>query len=103
MVRAGLGNACCHGSHAHLGDQLFWLVPPLVVLSAALVWLERRRAAGRPPVGPSALPTVVAGLAVVAALAAGVQVYRVGDSGAKAVWGSEVASSSSSSSSSSGD
>ena len=35
----------------------------------------------------SKLPTVLAALAVVAALACTVQVYRVGDSGAKAAWG----------------
>jgi uncharacterized membrane protein len=38
--------------------------------------------------------TVVAGLAILAALATGVQVYRVGDSGARAAWGDRVASSS---------
>jgi hypothetical protein len=38
--------------------------------------------------------TVVASLAVLAALATGVQVYRVGDSGARAAWGDRVASSS---------
>ena len=87
------------GEHAHLGDQLIWFAVPLLVLSAALVWIERRRAAGRTVVGPSALPAVVTGLAVVAALATGGQVYRVGDSGAQAAWGSKVASSSSSSTS----
>jgi hypothetical protein len=34
-------------------------------------------------------------LAVVAALACSVQVYRVGDSGARAAWGDQVGSSSS--------
>jgi uncharacterized membrane protein len=38
--------------------------------------------------------TVVAGLAILASLATGVQVYRVGDSGARAAWGDRVASSS---------
>ena len=40
------------------------------------------------------LPTIVAGLAVMAALATGVQVVGVGDSGAQAAWGDQVASSS---------
>jgi hypothetical protein len=44
----------------------------------------------------------VAALALVAGLAATVQVYRVGDSGARAAWGDQVSSSSSSSGSSSG-
>ena len=81
------------GEHAELGDQLIWFAIPLVALSAAIWWLERRKAAGKPAVGPAALPTVVAVLAVVSALAAGVQVYRVGDSGAKAAWADKVSSS----------
>lgn len=82
------------GEHAELGDQLIWFAIPLLVLAAALVWLERRKAAGRPAIGPSVLPAAIAGLAVVAALATGVQVYRVGDSGARAAWGDQVSSSS---------
>ncbi len=81
------------GEHAELGDQLIWFAIPLLVLAAVLVWLERRKAAGKPAIGPSALPVAVAGLAVVAALATGVQVYRVGDSGARAAWGDQVSSS----------
>ena len=82
------------GKHAALGDQLIWFAIPLLVLALALVVLERRKAADKPALGPSALPMAVAGLAVVAALATGVQVYRVGDSGARAAWGDKVASSS---------
>lgn len=81
------------GEHAELGGQLIWFAIPLVALAAALWWLERRKAAGRPAIGFSALPRVVTVLAVVAALAAGVQVYRVGDSGAKAAWSGKVSSS----------
>ena len=81
------------GNHAALGDQLIWFAIPLLVFSAALVWLERRRAADKPTIGPSALPAVMAALAVVAALATGVQVYRVGDSGARSAWGDQVSSS----------
>jgi uncharacterized membrane protein len=84
------------GRHAQLGDQLLWFALPLLVLVLALVvWdrVRRRRATtgalearrGRDRVG-----TLLAVLAVVAALAAGVQVYRVGDSGAQAVWGDRV-------------
>jgi hypothetical protein len=36
--------------------------------------------------------TVLAVLAVLAGVAAGVQVYRVGDSGARAAWGEQVSS-----------
>lgn len=80
------------GEHAELGDQLIWFAIPLLVLALAMVVLARRQAAGKPPVGPSALPTVVTALAVVAALATTVQVYRVGDSGARAAWGDQVTS-----------
>lgn len=83
------------GEHAELGEQLLWFAIALLVLAALMVYLDRRRAAGKPPVGPAALPTVVTVLAVVAALATSVQVYRVGDSGARAAWGDEVGSSSS--------
>ncbi|GAA4120316.1 hypothetical protein GCM10022215_23750 [Nocardioides fonticola] len=80
------------GEHAELGEQLIWFAIPLLLLSLALVVLARRQAAGQPPIGPSALPTIVAALAVVAALATTVQVYRIGDSGAKAAWGDQVTS-----------
>ncbi|MDR7254782.1 putative membrane protein [Nocardioides sp. BE266] len=76
------------GQHAALGDQLIWFAIPLLVLSAALVWLDRR-----PAVPSRGLTRTVGVLALVAALATSVQVYRVGDSGARAAWGDQVASS----------
>ena len=73
------------GKHAQLGDQLIWFAIPVLVLGAVLVLLDRRpRPAGAKLVG------AVAVVAVVASLAAGVQVYRVGDSGARAAWGDQV-------------
>lgn len=86
------------GEHAELGDQLIWFAIPLLVLALVLVLLERSRAsaaAGRAPrVRVSgAVVDVVAVLAVVAALACAVQVYRVGDSGARQAWGDAAASS----------
>jgi hypothetical protein len=77
--------------HAEMGDQLIPLTIALFVLAAGFWWLDRRR---RPGDGPGAEPrdrmktvtTVVGGLAVVAALATGVQVARIGHSGAKAAW-----------------
>lgn len=84
------------GEHAEMGDQLIWFVLPLLALSAALVYLDRRRAATDATArgtSPTAMK-VVATLAVVAALATSVQVYRVGDSGAKAAWGPRISSSS---------
>lgn len=82
------------GEHAHLGDQLVWFVLPLVLLAIVLVLLDRRT---RRTPGPRRTATsVVAVLCVVAAAAAGVQVYRVGESGARAVWADQVAATSSS-------
>ncbi len=85
------------GRHAQLGDQLIWFAVPLLVLDVVLVWLSRRPGDDREPPVPkggvvsSRMLTAVAALAVVAGLAAGVQVYRVGDSGARAAWGDQVA------------
>lgn len=73
--------------HAHLGEQLIWFAVPLVALLALLVWLDRRRP------GKAGAQAAVAGLLVMAALAVGVQTFRVGDSGARAAWGDQVASS----------
>ena len=91
------------GEHAELGDQLIWFALPLFVLLAAYVGMHRlvthgtrlttARPAAEPAVGLARRlvagrgSTLVAGLTLVAALASGVQVYRVGDSGARAAWG----------------
>ncbi|MCX6402170.1 MAG: hypothetical protein NTX33_19835 [Propionibacteriales bacterium] len=79
------------GQHAELGEQLIWFAIALLVFSAALVWLDRKAARADAPSMSPTLPRVVATLAVVAALACAVQVYRVGDSGARAAWGDAVA------------
>lgn len=82
------------GRHAALGDQLIWFAVPLLALSAALVWLDRRHrdvtTSSRPAAGAGWVVRTVAALALVAAVAASVQVYRVGDSGARAAWGDRV-------------
>ena len=81
------------GDHAELGDQLIWFVLPLVLLSVVLLLLDRRT---RRTPGPRRTATsVVAVLCVVAGVAAGVQVYRVGESGARAVWAQQMAATSS--------
>lgn len=92
------------GVHAELGDQLIWFAIPLLVLGLALVVLDRRRASAGSSSATShaprsALMTTVCVLAVIASLAASVQVYRVGDSGAKAAWGDKVSAGSGSGSS----
>jgi len=98
------------GAHAGLGDQLVWFSLPMALLAIAL-WLLQRRATATRRDGDTAGTTgsgarvarhgsvrglgVVAVLAVVAAIASGVQVYRVGDSGAQAVWADQMTSSAS--------
>ncbi|WP_372736781.1 DUF2231 domain-containing protein [Nocardioides sp.] len=83
------------GKHASLGDQLILFAVPLLVFSAALVWLARRQSQNKPVPQLRSLPTIIATLAVIASLAAAVQVYRVGDSGARAAWADQVTSTSS--------
>jgi len=79
------------GQHAELGDQLVWFAIPVLVLAVVMTYLARRPA--RRGSGPSWLPAAVSVLAVVAAVACGVQVFRVGDSGARAAWGDQVSQS----------
>jgi len=82
------------GEHAALGDQLVWFVAPLALLTIVLVLLDRRT---RRAPGPRRTATsVVAVVCVLTAVAAGVQVYRVGESGARAVWADQMAATSSS-------
>jgi len=91
------------GEHAELGDQLIWFALPLFSLLAAYVGMHRlvthgsrftsARFTANPAVGLAGRlvagrgSTLLAGLTLVAAVASGVQVYRVGDSGARAAWG----------------
>src|SRR4051794_23703735 len=78
--------------HAHLGAQLLPYVAAMFVLSCVVWFLGRRtpeatEAVVLPPTaGAAALQVVVAVLATVVAVGAIVQVYRIGDSGAQAVW-----------------
>jgi hypothetical protein len=78
--------------HAHLGDQLLPFALAVFVLSVVVYVLGRRgreaeRALVLPPTaGMAAVQVLVAVLATVAAVGTVVQVYRIGDSGAQAVW-----------------
>jgi len=72
------------GVHAHLGDQLIWFAIPLLILNAALLFLGRFQSQRRGVI------VAVATLSVLASVAAGVQVYRVGDSGARAAWADQI-------------
>lgn len=70
--------------HAELGDQLLFFTIALFVFAAAFWWLTRTGTVGDR--WPRALVVGVGALAVVAAVATGVQVARIGHSGAKAAW-----------------
>jgi hypothetical protein len=75
-------------AHAELGEQLIWFALPLVALLALLVWQDRR--SGQRSGVHKAIPALL----VIAALATGVQTFRVGDSGARAVWSDQVSATS---------
>lgn len=97
-------------THAHLGDELLPFVMGLLVLTCALMLLDRRRQGSgglHREIDPRSAPGTVAGRAVpstamrlglvitalltvaVAAVCA-VQVVRIGDSGARAAWGDQT-------------
>jgi len=86
--------------HTELGDSLLPWVLVLFVLAAGLWFLQRRAAVAGGAAGgaagaatrPGALFVVAAVLSVVAAVGSVVQVVRIGDSGAKAVWSGQVTS-----------
>lgn len=76
--------------HQDLGEELIWFALPLLALVVALVLLDRRTPppveAGSTTGGLLSAVNVVAVLSVIAAVAAGVWVFRVGDAGSRAVW-----------------
>jgi uncharacterized membrane protein len=87
-------------THAELGDQLLVFVAPLLLGVLGLVLVERWRRAPQRADGPGTVvaPRLSAGrarlalvvlsvLTVAFAGASAVQVFRIGDTGARAVWG----------------
>lgn len=78
--------------HAELGDGLLPWVIGLFLVSAAVWWLYRRaarralEAEGSAGTVGTPLRIAAAVLSLVIGVGAGVQVYRIGDSGAKAAW-----------------
>ena len=88
-------------AHAELGDQLLVFAAPLLVCVFALAFLDgRRRGVAAPASGPGTMAApaatsgrtrvtavLVAVLTVAFAVVCGVQVFRIGDSGARAAWG----------------
>jgi len=78
--------------HAALGDGLLPWVGGLFVLAVFAWWAARRTAASRSGTSrgtgrsAAAVRIAVAVLSLVVAVGAAVDVYRIGDSGAKAAW-----------------
>jgi hypothetical protein len=95
--------------HAELGDTALLFTAPIVVLAILVWWRSREETAAMgelppPPSGPAGLShlltherpllapasrAVAAGIAALCVLAAGAatyDIYRIGDSGAKAAW-----------------
>ncbi|UGT62411.1 DUF2231 domain-containing protein [Nocardia asteroides] len=67
--------------HAVLGEWLLYLVVPLFLVALALVLVDRAAGAWTQPV-----LIVLAVLGIALAVGATAHVYRVGESGARAVW-----------------
>jgi hypothetical protein len=75
-------------AHQHLADNLLWFAIAQLVASVIAWWLVRPgRADTRPAAGPLTTALVLTLVAGVASIA---WCYRVGESGARAVWGDTV-------------
>ncbi|WP_308188272.1 DUF2231 domain-containing protein [Nocardia australiensis] len=78
--------------HSNLGDDMIYFVVPLLLVAAVLLVVQLREQREKRPT--RAVAVVIALLAIAAGVAATVQVYRVGESGSRAVWGAQVESAS---------
>jgi VanZ family protein len=72
-------------AHTELGDTMLYFSVALVVAAAllAFIHIQELREKSVKPVAQ----WVIAAVVIIACLATTVQVYRIGDSGAKATWG----------------
>lgn len=76
-------------THTELGDTMAYFAVALVVAAALIAFVHVREVRGK-SVKPMA-HWLIAAIVVLASVATTVQVYRIGDSGAKATWGEESA------------
>jgi hypothetical protein len=72
-------------AHTELGDTMLYFSLALLVAAVLLAVLHLRASRSRPL--STALSVIVAVFVVAAGVSTIVQVYRIGDSGAKATWG----------------
>ena len=73
-------------THAELGDTMIVFSGALFIAAALLAVLHVRAGRGKP--ASTVFSAIVAVVALLAGVATTVQVYRIGDSGAKATWSS---------------
>lgn len=77
-------------THAELGDSMLYFALGLALVAALLVAQHIRDRCGTRPVRWQSIAVAV--LAVVVGVATMVQVYRIGESGARAAWEDAVSS-----------
>ena len=75
-------------THEHLGKTMIYFSAALLVAAVLLVIVHLR--ANRDKALPTALSAIIAVFVLAASVAATVQVYRIGHSGAEATWGDVV-------------
>ncbi|KAA0107952.1 DUF2231 domain-containing protein [Mycolicibacterium sp. P1-5] len=80
-----VGHSPLVNDHAELGDTMIYFALALLVAAVLLAVVHVSAARGRSV--STVLAVAVAVFVVVAGVATIVQVYRIGDSGAKATWG----------------
>ena len=87
-LRDYFGNPPVVAQHADLGDTAVWFAVALLIVAIAEAFVHfRQRGSGDAGRG---LLIGVAVLAIVVGVASCVQIYRIGDSGSQAVWGTVV-------------
>ena len=79
-----VGTSAALRTHAHLGGTLIYIVSALGATVMLLAAVHARQARGRTV--KFALQSLVSVLVIAAAVTTLVQTYRIGDSGARAVW-----------------
>jgi uncharacterized membrane protein len=95
-LRSEIGTTPLIARHVHLAHQLLIPVLGLVLASIVIEIVRRQGGRDRQPAradsGSTVLVVIAAVLAVVFAVGTGVQTVRVGEAGARAVWGHTVSS-----------
>ncbi len=74
-------------THTELGDTMIYFALALLVGAVLLAVLHVRQSRGTPL--STVLAGIIAGFVLIASVATVVQVYRIGDSGARATWGDQ--------------